>query len=216
MTQVTQRHRLHGRSSSPYTRVVRVFAHELGIRLELLPILDMARLDEAGYGGNPALKLPTLRVGEAMVLGTEHICRHLALSAGNARRIAWPEDALSVASGNAQELVWHGMAAQVQWVMASQVGQLPPDNPYLAKGRAGFEGALRWLDVRLDEALAGLPAARDFSLLEVTLHCLVEHLVFRKTLGTQPYPALRAFAARWAGRPSSQATPYQFDAPPAP
>jgi len=203
---------LHGRSSSPYTRVARVFAHELGVPLELVPIPDMTAMDEAAYGGNPALKLPTLHGDSEVVLGTEHICRRLAREARRPLRIAWPESTTSVVAGNAQELAWHGMTAQVQWVMASKVGGVPLENIYLAKMRAGFEGALRWLEAHLDEALAALPLDCDTSLLEVTLYCLVEHLAFRQTLDTAPYPALRAFAARQGQRASALATPYHFDA----
>jgi hypothetical protein len=50
-----------GRSSSHFTRVALVFAHELGVPFELVPIYDMTEVDPAVYAGNPALKLPTLR-----------------------------------------------------------------------------------------------------------------------------------------------------------
>lgn len=206
---------LIGRRSSLYTRVARVFSLELAVPLELVQVNDLTSLDPVHYGGHPALKLPTLCVGDEHVFGTEQICRRIASAARRARRVAWPEDLQGSLCANAQELVWHAMSAQVQWIMMAQLGHLPPDNPSLAKARAGFEGALRWLDGRLGDILQALPAGRDLSLFEVTLHCLVEHLSFRKTTDLEDFQALNAFSAHWAQRDSSLATQYRFEIPPA-
>ncbi|CAN5903295.1 hypothetical protein BH11MYX3_BH11MYX3_10040 [soil metagenome] len=201
-----------GRSSSHFTRVPLIVARELGVSVELVPIADLKQLDPAVYGDNPALKLPTLRRDGSLVFGAENICRALADHAGSSDRIVWPEQLREDVSRNAQEMVWHAMAAQVQLVLGTIIGKLPPDNIYFAKSRRGFEGALRWLDTQLADALRALPA-RDTSLFEVTLFCLVEHLVFRPTVPLEPYPALIAFAREFAERPSAQSTTYRFDTP---
>jgi glutathione S-transferase len=206
---------LVGRSSSLFTRVPAIFAHELRVPFELLPIHDMTAVDPAVYGGNPALKLPALRRDGSLVLGAENICRALADMADGTLRVVWPEQLREDVSRNAQELVWHAMAAQVQLVLGTIVGKLPADNVYFKKGRAGFEGALRWLDDNLASALGALPSPRDVSLFEVTLFCLIEHIAFRGTLPLDPYPSLRRFTADFALRPSAQSTVYRFDAPPA-
>lgn len=200
-----------GRSSSHFTRVTRMFALELGVPIELVPILDMTALDVDAYVGNPALKLPTLRRAGSLVFGTENICRALAEIADTKRSIVWPEQLRDDVSRNAQAMVWHGMAAQVSLVIGIRVAKLPADNIYFGKGRAGFEGALRWLDDHLVAALAALPA-RDLSLFELTLFCLVEHLGFRTTVPLEPYPSLVQFARGYGTRPSAVSTPYQIDA----
>ncbi|MDB4961970.1 MAG: hypothetical protein JWP01_1969 [Myxococcales bacterium] len=202
-----------GRSSSLYTRVALIFAHELGVPVELVPIHDMTGFEPAVYGGNPALKLPTLRRGGSQVFGAENICRALADRSDRNLRIVWPEQLREDVSRNAQEMVAHAMAAQVQLVIGIVIGQLPPENIYFVKGRRGFEGALRWLDTNLADALRALPTPRDLSLFEVMLFCLIEHLVFRDTLPITPYPKLAAFAAELSARPWAQATAYKFDAP---
>src|SRR4051812_28556888 len=69
---------IHGRSSSHFTRLTLIFAHELGVAFELVPIHDMTLVDPAVYAGNPALKLPALRRNGSLVLGAENICRTLA------------------------------------------------------------------------------------------------------------------------------------------
>jgi glutathione S-transferase len=201
-----------GRSSSLFTRVPLIFAHELGVPIELVPIHDMSKTDPEVYAGNPALKLPTLRRSGSLVFGAENICRALADAADSRQRIVWPEQLRDDVSRNAQEMVWHAMAAQVQLVFGTMIGKLPPENVYFAKGRAGFEGAVRWLNDHVDEALRALPSSRDLSLFEVTLLCLVDHLSFRATLPVDPYPALVRFARDFGARPSAQRTTYRFDA----
>lgn len=202
---------LIGRRSSHFTRVAMVFAHELGVPVELVPVHDITSEDAAVFAGNPALKIPTLRRGGSLVFGVENICRSLAELADPKLRVVWPEALRGDLSRNAQELVWHCMAAQVQLVFGTLVGKLSAENVYFAKGRAGFEGALRWLDAHVAEALLVLPE-HEVSLFEVTLFCLVEHLTFRGTLPVEPYPALVRFARDFGERASAKATAYRFDA----
>ena len=205
--------RLFGRSSSHFTRVAAMFAHELGISHQRVPLHDLKSRTRADYGGHPALKLPALQVDGAMLFGTENICRRLA-ELGHATRIVWPEELTSNHARNAQELVWHSMAAQVQVVMGVRVNGLPIENDFFDKQLAGLRGALAWLEEHGPALIDSLPAPRDVSLLEVTLFCLVEHLAFRPTVSLEPYVQLRAFAARYGQRNSARRTPYFFDAPP--
>jgi glutathione S-transferase len=202
-----------GRSSSHFTRVALIFATELAVPYELVPVHDMRQVNPEVYAGNPAMKLPSLRRAGSMVFGAENICRTLADLSGTSLKIVWPEHVRSEVGRNAQELVWHGMAAQVQWVLGTVVHKLPAENGFFVKIRAGFEGALQWLDAHWTDALTALPPSRDFSLLEVTLFCLMEHLTFRPTLPVAPYPALGRFVQEFAARPSAQRTAYRFDAP---
>lgn len=204
--------RLVGRSSSHYTRLARMFAEELGIAYAFEPVHDLASRDPADYAGNPALKLPVLVLPEGPVFGAENICRTLAARAGAPRRIVWTEQLPDLRARNAQELVWHGMGAQVQLVFGMQVARLPSENVYFAKAADGFRNALAWLDANLESVVHALPP-RDLSLLETSLFCLLEHLAFRDTLPLDPYRHLAAFAAAWRQRPAAQRTAYAFDLP---
>ncbi len=204
--------RITGRSSSHFTRLARVFALELDVACEFAPVYDLASLEARDYAGNPALKLPVLTMHGATVFGAENICRVLAESAPTPRRIVWPEDMRDLQVRNAQELVWHGMQAQVQLGFGTQIAQLPADSIYFAKAAAGLRNALQWLDERLAAVIATLPP-RDLSVLEVSLFCLVEHLAFRATVPLAPYGRLAAFAREFGQRASARSTAYRFDVP---
>ncbi|MGN2252453.1 glutathione S-transferase family protein [Frateuria sp. GZRe12] len=202
--------RLVGRSSSHFTRLARMFAEELDIAYLFAPVYDLASRDPADYAGNPALKLPVLVLREGPVFGTENICRTFAARASEPRRILWTEQLPDLRARNAQELIWHGMGAQVQLVFGMQVARLPAQSVYFAKATDGFRNALAWLDANLESVLQTLPP-RDLSLLETSLFCLLEHLAFRDTLPLAPHGHLAAFAAAWRERPAAQRTAYAFD-----
>lgn len=164
--------RIVGRSSSHFTRMTLIFAEELGLPYTLVPVPDPTRLDPEAYGGNPALKLPTLVREGSSIFGAENVCRALVDLAGARTRVVWPEALRTDLARNAQELVWHGMSAQVQLVFGVVVAELPAENLYFSKARRGFEGALRWLDDHLAPVRAALPSPRDLCLFEVSLFCL--------------------------------------------
>jgi glutathione S-transferase len=202
-----------GRSSSLFTRLPLIFAEELAVPYELVPVYDMTALGPEVYAGNPALKLPILRQPDSVLFGALNICRAIDERAERPARIVWPEEQRSTLSRNAQELVWHGMTAQVQLVLGTVVGKLPADNVYFSKARAGLEGALQWLDTRVTDVVSELPAPRRLSVFEASLFCLVDHLVFRETLSVEPYPSLVRFARDYSERPSANRTAYRFDTP---
>ena len=202
---------LVGRTSSHYTRLARIFAEELGVPIERVPILDMTADDPAVYAGNPALRLPVLRVNGTALFGALNICRALAEHASKPARIVWPEDLTDVVSRNAQELVWHCMGAQVQIVFGTVMAKLPAENLYFTKARSGMDGSLRWLDEHVAQILQVLPPDRTLSVIETSLFCMIEHLAWRRTVDIAPYAALVRYAQQFSQRPSAQHTPYDFD-----
>lgn len=207
---------LVGRRSSVFTRLPLLFLEQLGLPYEFLPIMDMTQALPAVYAGNPALKLPILRNGSDTVFGALNICRVIteqAAAAGNpaAAAIVWPEALRDPLSRNAQELVWHCAAAQVQLVMGTVLGKLPADNMFFVKARTGLAASLAWLDANLDAALRALPGSRELSVFEASLFCLIEHLVFRPTEPVAPYARLAAFAADFGKREAARRTVYRFD-----
>jgi glutathione S-transferase len=195
-----------------------VVAHELGVPLELEILTDLTSVDVKEYGGHPGLKIPTLHVGGFALFGTDNICRRLAEHAGREDdpRFVLAHHVRSDLVRSAQELTWHAMSAQVLLVTGVLVAKLPAESAFFTKVRLGMLGSLAWLEEHLDEALAALPAPRDCSVFEVSLFCLLEHLVFRATAPLDAFPRLRAFAAGFAARESAQQTAFCLDPAPAP
>lgn len=202
-----------GRQSSHYTRQVRMLAHELGLNYRLSPIHDLLSEDPAVYVGNPALKLPALRIGETVVWGSLNACRWLARQVEDGdTRVFWPEQAGSALAMNAHEVLAHAMAAQVEVVFHDIVSKRPADATS-RKRRASLIGSLAWIDRHWDAIRAELPPGR-IALFDLGLFALLEHLPFRNPLDLSSMPRLTAFVAEFGARPSARATPYRFDAPP--
>lgn len=204
--------RLVGRSSSHFTRVAALYAHELGVVVEPVVVANLKSLDARDYGGHPALKLPTLLIGSSALFGTENICRRLAEIAGRGDdpALVWPCQLRSDLARNAQELTWLAMSAQVQLIIGS-VDNPGADNLAFQEASTGLCGALTWLDRHIDDVVTLLPPARHLSLLEVTLLCLVEHLAFRPTVPLPPLPRLQHWAAVYGQRPAALHTAYRLD-----
>ena len=199
---------LIGRSSSHFTRVTRIFAAELGVEYSFEVVRDLMSCDPADYGGNPALKLPSMRTAEGVWYGALPICRALWRRSGARIPILWPEDLDDPLLADYQELVVQAMSTEVTLVLATIAGG---GETYRNKLRTSLLGTLAWLEEHLTAALAALPPDREISYLEVTLVCLVGHLEFRDVVPLGPYPRLGEFCRQLAGRPSIAATTYRFD-----
>ena len=229
-----------GRSSSHFTRVATLIAHELDVPFTLVPVFDLLGSDPALFAGNPALKIPVLRLTSGpshlsqstLLFGAANIARRLATLArpDAASRLTWPDARHDDLAHNAHELVVHGMSTQVQLVVAARhpgalsqsdtSAPIPRDEVYLAKLQRGFEGTLAWLEAHLDpllDALApeGLASAlrAGTSLTEVMLFCLVDHIRYRGTASLAPYPKLVRFTEVFSQRPSAERTRYRRDPP---
>lgn len=199
---------LVGRSSSHFTRVTRIFAAELGAEYSFQVVRDLMSCDPQDYGGNPALKLPTLRTADGDWYGALPICRALWRGQGRPAHVVWPEDLEAPLLANYQELVVQAMTTEVILVLATLAGG---GDTYRNKLRTSLLGTMAWLETHATAAIAALPADRTLSFLEVTLLCLVTHLEFRDVVPTTPYPRLGEFCQQFSARPSIAATPYHFD-----
>ncbi len=205
---------LYGRSSSHFTRIARIFALEAEVAFEFVLIRDLMSQEPDDYGGHPAMKMPTLQTEEGIWFGSLPICRELIACSELNLEVIWPENLERPVAANAQELVTTAMSSEVGLIMGKATG-IAPDNAQQVKTRASLLGAMEWLELNADRAIATLHPERDLSFLEVSLFCLLEHLEFREVLPLDPYPQLRAFAERFAQRSSAKATAYKFDFPPA-
>src|SRR6476619_1461764 len=160
--------RLYGRSSSHFTRIVRIFAAELEVGLEFGLIRDLMSTQASDYGDNPSLKLPTLESPDGTWFGSLGICRELARHDELNLDIVWPDQLDKALACNAQEMVLQAMSTEVALVMGKSSG-VAADNARQAKLRASLLGTMQWLEDNVGAALALLPPERDLSYLEVSL-----------------------------------------------
>jgi glutathione S-transferase len=205
---------LVGRSSSHYTRIVSIFAAELGVNCGFEPVFDIKSTDAQRFGNNPMLRVPSLRTPEGTWFGSINACRELARRSTSDVPIVWPEDVTVPLGANAQEITTDAMSTGVVIVMARGSGQ-KDDAPLLEKPFARLRGAVAWLEANLEAALATLPERR-LSFLEVSSYCFLTHLEFRELLRVHANPRLRAFCARFGERSSALSTAYRFDQPQSP
>ena len=203
---------LYGRSSSHFTRIPRIFAAEAKVELDFVLIRDLMSVIPDDFGGHPALKMPTLHTEAGLWYGSLPICRELVACSDASLVVVWPEDLARPVAANAQELALTAMATEVGLILGKASG-VTADNSHQAKMRASLLGAMEWLELNADRAIATLAPDRDLSFLEVSLFCLIEHLQFREVLALEPYPQLRAFAQRFGERSSAKATAFKFDFP---
>lgn len=197
-----------GRSSSHFTRTVRIFALELEVAHTFRPVLDIKSLDPSNYAGNPTLKLPILVDEHGPLFGTENICRELTRRSGKAGVVMRGEVADRVVA-NAEELTLHAMATDVSIIVAKM---LDGDRPVPRKLVRSLEESLGYLDANIDAVIAALPETRLLSFVEVALFCVVTHLPFREVLDVARWERLAAFCTRFGERASAKATEYRFDA----
>jgi glutathione S-transferase len=187
-----------------------MFCAELHVEHSFRVVRDLMSCDSAEFGGNPALKLPTLETPRGAWFGTLSICRELSRLGGGAR-IVWPEDSGCAVLANAHELVMAGMLTEVSLIVSRPAGRGEED-AVQRKLRTSLVNSLEWLEHNARRALEMLPADRDLSYLEVALFCFVTHLEFRDVVPTAPYAQLKKFCGEFGTRPSAQKTEYRFDA----
>ncbi|MFY0524171.1 glutathione S-transferase domain-containing protein [Archangium gephyra] len=199
-----------GRSSSHFTRVARIFAAEMHVDYSFRVVRDLMSSNPEDYGGNPALKIPSLQTPRGVWFGSLNVCRELWRRSSPRPHVVWPEDHDEPLLANAQELVLQAMSTEVALIMGKLGGT--GDSAHHTKMRQSLVNMMSWLEENARSVLAALPQHRDLSYLEVSLFCLVAHLEFRDVLPTASYSELNKFCQQFATRASIGETTYRFDA----
>ena len=200
--------RLFGRSTSHFTRVVTIFAHEVGFEYELVPIRKLRGMDPDAYGSHPGLKMPTMHFDSDVTYGAVNICREIARRTGKVDAVEWPYSRIDdAASANFDEIVFQAMSTQVAAVMAKEVARVDAENILLTKSLAGLTGMMQWLNANF-AAYRRSQTAEKLSITEIALFCLLEHIKFRRSIGTEALFALNDFAKSFASRASAASTDY--------
>jgi glutathione S-transferase len=205
---------LVGRHSSHYTRIVSIYAAELGVECAFEPVFDVRSTEASVFSDNPLLRVPSLRTPEGTWFGSLNACRELARRSSSDLPLVWPEDHAEPLGANAQEITTDAMGTGVVIIMARITGHADQSS-LLEKPFARLRGALAWLEANLDASLALLPERR-LSFLEVSAYALLTHLEFRQLMRFDDRPRLVAFCERFGARPSARASAYYMDQPSTP
>jgi glutathione S-transferase len=200
---------LVGRSSSHFTRIARIFAHELGLEYAFEPVYEIASRNASTFADNPTLRVPSLKTKSGTWFGSLNVSRELARRANRYDDVVWPEHLADAQSMNAQEIVTETMAAEATILMA-RAANLASEHPFLAKPLARVDASLAWLERELPDILARLSPS-SLSFLEVSAFCLCAHLPFREVRSIDDCPNLVAFSRRFGDRESARVTEYRFD-----
>ncbi len=195
-----------GRSSSHFTRIVRIFAIEMDIDHAFQIVRDLTSNDVVNYAGNPALKVPVLQNTRGSWFGALPICRELQRQSSRSLNILWPEQCRDSVQSNAQELVLQAMATEVNLIMANLSGNTLATS---SKLQTSLRAMMSWLDEHSTDALTLPP--HDLSFFEISLFCLLEHLEFRQILDVSGYVQLMTFRQQYAQRAACMATAFKYD-----
>ena len=201
---------LVGRNSSHFTRIARIFAHELGVEYEFEIVYDLTSKSAGEFGDNPTLRVPALRTPTGTWFGSLPICRELVRrSRRHGVRTLFPEHATDARASNAQEIITDLMGTEVSIIMG-RLANLPSDSAFFEKPAARVAASVEWLERELPAALASQPQGA-LSFLEVSAYCVCTHLGFREVLSIGDRPNLVAFMQRFGERSSAKATSYFVD-----
>lgn len=206
---VTNVRELVGRSSSHFTRLVRIFAIELGVPHQFRPVFDLKTLDAGAYANNPALKIPILIDEHGPLFGSENICRELIRAAGSrGEKVIMRGQISDRVVANAEELALHAMSSEVSLIMAKMAGDASLAPPKIARS---IENCLDHLDRNMEALQSALPADRAFSFVEAAIFCVVRHLPFREIMEVTQWTRLMEHCARFDERAGARQTEYRFD-----
>lgn len=187
-----------GTPLSHFTRKVRLLLAELGVAHEWdsLRARSVLSANLATYAGNPLRRVPTMILGDDIVVDSDHIARVVV------ERFD-PADRLGVTSGRIPDLnrlaaINGVMANEVTLLLAARAGTDLATVPYFGKLRAALEDGLAHLDATTAEG-------GDFDYRDVAMVSMWQHLEHYRFLPL-PYPRLAARVARFADRPSVAST----------
>lgn len=198
---------LYGTANSPYTRIVRVLAAELGLEPELRP-MAWRETPDALFALNPTGRVPVLVDGTRRVTDSRVICAYLAQHPQ-----ARPAPDLRLPGGSTR---WdeEGLVTLAYGILDSggvlRVFRDPPavTHPYLERSGRRIGTSLAAIDQRC--AGGHLVEAGTFGLAEIAVLTAVDAMAATGLAALEQYRQLQGVRERWRDRPSLAATAPRF------
>lgn len=191
--------KLHGTPLSHFTRKVRILLAELGVQYEMAWTSSLLADSPAGFGDNPLMRIPTLVVGDRIVVDSDHIARVIVDTYDTS-------DWFGVKTGDPMLLnrlaVANGiMANAVSRILAKRGGFEDVDSvAYFRKLLTAMQSGLAWLDTNI-----ALDAPLTWA--DIALICMWGHTNhFKAVPELERYGRIAQRVAQFADRPSVTAT----------
>lgn len=191
--------KLYGTTTSPFVRRVRVVAAEIGEPVELVDTATdegQARLRAA----SPIWKVPVAEIGDRTLFDSRVIIDWLVTTRGWGTlappRDRWREE-------NRVNAIHGALDSLIQVLYLKRDGVALENLPYRQRQEDRTAAILAWIAGQLVD---GTHFGDGFGLSEISLVCALDWMDFRQMYPTARHPALTAFRAAWAERPSLAAT----------
>jgi len=194
--------KLHGTTTSPYVRRVRIVATELGVPFELVSTVG-DEAENALRALTPVWKKPIAEVDGEVIFDSHVIIEHLLRRHGygplrTAGGVSWLRE------HNLMTAIDGALDSGVQVFQLVREGVNPDSAPYLIKQRERVASIMTWLDGQLRGQW--LTEEPRLGLAEIFLITTLEWMVFRKRYELESHPALEQFRAAHADRESVRST----------
>jgi glutathione S-transferase len=189
-----------GTPLSHFTRKVRIVLMEIGVPFEFVRAPGVLVAAPEAYGGNPLMRVPTLRDGDVTLFDSDHIARYVVRRHDGGDRLGVLDE--SVQGLNRMALINGVMANEVVIILAKRGGLEG------IEGVAYFQKLGAAIDLALDEIDRGVEVeAHGFDYRDVALVCMWQHLEhYQLRADLARYTRIAARVARLAERPSVAAT----------
>jgi len=200
--------RIYGTPPSHFTRKVRILLQELRVPFEFVLLDKLMETGAEKFAGNPLHMFPVLEHEGRHLIESDLICEYLIARFGSNTPLSsfLPSETNAVEDRQRLAIMNGGMSAGVTLIRAKRSGiEKWTDYAYFRQELAALDDAFAWLEKDLGNRTSYYPG--KFTMLEITLLCLIDWAVFRDFLKELPkYPNLERFVRAHEGRASVKST----------
>lgn len=203
--------KLFGTVASHFTRKIRIILDEAGLQpgkdYEFCPLTEVWATGATNFGNNPLHRFPVLHDGDLQLFESDLIAEYLFEK-------YWQRPLLPEYSGQASTTKWHdkrrlavingAMVATVRYLRAERTG-VPEPVQYaaFAKDLNIIKESLQWLDTDLQNLGDDSYRGDNFTYLDISLICFVEHAIFRGFIEKlDEFESVKRHLEKWQKRPS--------------
>lgn len=181
---------------------------ELAVPYEFCVVTGLMETGPEHFAQNPLHMFPVLEHGKESLIESDLICEYLIDKFGTGKALAalLPRPEQKYADQKRLAIMNGAMDAGVK-LMRARRSEIPNFDQYVffRQERAAIQAALDWLEQDLHGRTDYVPGC--FTMLEISLLCLLEWAIFRGMISDlEEWPTLAAFVEKHRTRPSAVKT----------